>query len=117
RDQVLGLHAMHARRRRIAAHLSDRTREAEHQVEGVNTLRDQHATAVTCLGAAALHIVIALWPPQPDHGRAVHDVAERALTDHLPQLQCGWAKTMLQHHTERDADLARRLDELNCALG
>ena len=38
---------------RIAAHFGDRAGEAQHQVERVDALRDQHAAAVARLGAAA----------------------------------------------------------------
>ena len=74
---------MHARGRRVAAHLGDRPGEAQHQVERVNALRDQHAAAVARFGAAALDIVVALRAPQPDHGRAVDDPAELARAQHL----------------------------------
>ena len=60
------------------------------------------------LRAAAFHVVVALRPPQPDHGRAVDDPAELARAQHLAQLQRGGAEAMLQHHAERDAGLARR---------
>ena len=43
-------------------------------------------------GAASLDVVIALRPPQPDHGRAVDDGAELAGADHLAQLQRGGAE-------------------------
>ncbi len=78
-DEVLGLHAMEPAGSRHGGDLGDRPGEAQHEIEGMDRLADQHAAAVPGKSAAAGLVVIGLGAP-PGHGKLGQgEIAERAL--------------------------------------
>ena len=82
--------------------------EAQHQVERVDPLGQEHAAAVAGQAAAAGLVVIGLRPPQPDDRRAAGDVAEIAGGQHLGERLGGRAKPVLQDDAERHPGRPRR---------
>ncbi len=86
RDEILGFHAVHAGGGGQGHDVGDGTGEAQHQVERVDRLGDEHAAAVAGVGAATRLVVIGLRPPPGDVEFDRAQGAEAALFDDAAQI-------------------------------